>query len=198
MGASLIESCYEHRAHFQLHSPHHPSTQHHHAVYTFPFRLSQILAEAKGNLESLTCIKPRESPSKENPQPPIPLSTGLKLETCLVIATTTGMVPVDLPEHIPNLVIVTLQIPRRNKPLDTAGGIIVLEDLQLDPYGKDAIDRNRIFSEVTIPKRKIQLQLSLAIFPLVIILSIDALIVQHKNWVLTAIVQMGKPKLDPA
>lgn len=171
----------------------------HSAAHTSPFREPQILAEARANLESLTYyIKPRESPSAENLQPLLPLFTRLSLDTRLVIVTTTGMVPVDIPEHLPNLLIMTLQIPRWNKPLDTSGGIIVLEDLQLGTNRKDAIDGSRIFCDVTIPKRKIQLQFSLSIFPLVIILPISALIVQSKNWILTAVFQMGKLKFDPA
>jgi hypothetical protein len=108
------------------------------------------------------------------------------------------MVPADFPEHIPNLLIMTFQIPRWNKVLDAPGGIIVLEDLQLDTNRKDAINRRRIVCEVAIPKRKIQPELSLSILPLVIILPISALIVQHKDWVLETVFHVGNLKLEPA
>lgn len=43
----FIEYCYGHHAHFLLHSPHQPSTQHPHAIHTSPFREFQIPAEAR-------------------------------------------------------------------------------------------------------------------------------------------------------
>lgn len=85
------------------------------------------------------------------------MSTRLGLDASRFTDTTKSVVPANFPEHIPNLLIMTLQIPRRNKPLNAPGGIIVLEDLQLGTNCKDAIDRCRIFSQVPIPKRKIQL-----------------------------------------